>query len=107
MTLRFAAARPAALTSFVAHAQLARMATRAANDNDDSLGENHRDLLRMSLKHFARLGLAAAADARDHARQAHFVGDRARYLHWLAICRTLDRRMAVALATNLAKRGRN
>ena len=43
-------------------------------------------------------------DARDNARKAHFSGDRQGYLHWLAICRALDRRMAVALASNLAKR---
>ncbi len=102
MTLRFAAARPAALHSYLARAEVTRVAARAANDNGD--GESHQQVLRAALKHFARLGLAAAADARDNARKAHFSGDRQGYLHWLAICRALDRRMAVALASNLAKR---
>lgn len=102
MTLHFAAARPAALNSYIARTQLVRMAAHAANDNGD--GDSHSEVLRAALKHFASLGLSAAADARDHARKAHFAGDRAGYLHWLAICRTLDRRMAVALASNLAKR---
>ncbi len=104
MSLRFAAARPAALPVYIARAQLVRMATRAANDNGG--GESHAEVLRAALKHFASLGLGAAADARDRARTAHYAGNRAGYLHWLAICRTLDRRMAVALATNLAKRPR-
>jgi hypothetical protein len=102
MTLHFAAARTAALPTYLARAQMVRMATRAANDNGD--GESHSDVLRATLKHFARLGLSAASDARDQARTAHFTGDRQGYLHWLAICRTLDPRMAMALACNLAKR---
>lgn len=104
MSLRFAAARPAALHSYLPHAELARMAARAANDNGD--GESQQEVLRVALRHFAELGLGAAADARDRARKAHFSGDRKGYLHWLTICRTLDRRMAVALASNLAKRRR-
>ena len=41
MSLRFAAARPAALPVYIARAQLARMATRAANDNGG--GESHAE----------------------------------------------------------------
>lgn len=106
MTLHFAAARPAALNNTIARLQVVRMASRAANDNCDRDGDDHTELLRSALEHFARLGLAAAADARDNARKAHFRGDRQGYLHWLGICRALDRRMAVALASNLAKRAR-
>lgn len=102
MTLRFAAARPAALPTYLVRAQQGRITARAANDNGDA-GQNS-DVLRAALKHFAKFGLAAAADARDQARTAHFAGDRAGYLHWLAICRALDRRMASALASNLARR---
>jgi hypothetical protein len=104
MTLHFAAARPAVLNNYLPRTQVVRMTARAANDNGD--GDSHSEVLRAALKHFASLGLAAAASARDNARKAHFAGDRAGYLHWLAICRMLDRRMAVALASNLAKRTR-
>jgi hypothetical protein len=103
MTLRFAAARPAALTSTFARTQVVRIAAQAANDNGD--GEQRDAVLRAALKHFAVHGLAAAADARDKARTAHYSGRREDYRHWLGICRTLDRRMAVALSSNLAKRG--
>lgn len=103
MTLRFAAARPAASPRYLFRALAVRIAARAANDNGD--GESHDEMLRVSLKHFAEFGLAAAAEARDKARTAHFAGHRDDYRHWLAICRTLDRRMAVALSANLARRG--
>ena len=104
MTLRFAAARPAALTSYLARTQVVRIVARAANDNGD--GARHDEILRAALKHFASLGLAAASDARDRARKAHFAGRPNDYRHWLGICRALDRRMAVALSTNLAGRKR-
>jgi hypothetical protein len=103
MTLRFAAARPAALTSSFARTQVVRILAQAANDNDD--GGRRDAILRAALKHFSELGLAAASDARDKARTAYYSGKREDYRHWLGICRTLDRRMAVALANNLAKRG--
>lgn len=102
MTLHFAAARPAASPRYPSHALVVRLAACAANDNGD--GASHDDVLRVSLQHFAEFGLAAAADARDKARTAHFAGRRQDYRHWLAICRTLDRRMAVALSVNLARR---
>lgn len=101
MSLRFAAARPAALPNYLIRAQMAQVQARAANDNGDS--GNYQAVLRAAVKHFARLGMDAAGDARDKARKAHFAGDRHAYLHWLAVCRALDRRMALALATNLAK----
>ncbi|HEX4847587.1 MAG TPA: hypothetical protein VFV30_05550 [Novosphingobium sp.] len=82
----------------------ARIAARAANDNGD--GDSHADTLRAALKHFAAYGMAAAGEARDRARKAHFAGDRDGYRHWLGICRALDRRMAQALVANLAKRRR-
>lgn len=101
MSLRFAAARPAAYSGFVARAQQFRIAATAVNDNAGS--ESEDDMVRAALKHFARVGLAAATDARDRAREAHFAGDRAGYLYWLAVCRKLDKRMAMALASNLAR----
>ncbi len=79
-----------------------RIAALAANDNDDEA--HHAAILRPALGHFSRLGLSAAANARDHARQAYFADDRQAFQHWLAICRALDRRMAVALVSNLARR---
>ena len=59
-------------------------------------GDGRDELLRIALRHFAEHGLAAAARARDQARIAHALGRHEDYLHWLAICRTLDRRMADA-----------
>lgn len=103
MPLHVAASRPAALPSYLPRALAVRIAARAANDNGD--GTSHGEVLRAALKHFAAYGLSAASDARDKARTAHFAGRRDDYRHWLAICRTLDRRMAVALSANLARRG--
>ena len=54
-----------------------------------------------ALKHFAEHGLGAATVARQNAEQAFFRGDRRGYLHWLGICRTLDRRMASVLSTRV------
>lgn len=101
MTLRFAAARPAALHGPLARARTVRITTLPANDNGDA--DIRYSVLRAALRHFALHGLAAAGDARDRARQAHFAGDRAGYCHWLAVCRALNRRMAEALAANLAR----
>lgn len=95
MTIHFAAARPAAsrfLNLFVGRVEL----RAPANDNHDaSLSDT---LLRASLKHFARYGLGAAENARNQAERAFFSGDREAYGWWLGICRTLDRRMAGAVA---------
>ena len=63
-----------------------------ANDSAGLLGRDR--LLRRALWHFAEHGLAAAARAHDKATAAFFADDRLEYHHWMAICRTLDRRKA-------------
>ncbi|ABC63686.1 hypothetical protein [Erythrobacter litoralis] len=94
MTVHFAAAR-SATHSPLARAFARRAIARAANDNGnpDADGRNEA-LLQASLRHFAKHGLAAAAEARTRAEEAFFAGDRESYDWWLGICRTLDRRMA-------------
>jgi len=78
---------------------------RAANDNDFAavhygtpcLGKSAppEHLLRAALRYFSEHGLGAARAARKQAECAFFNGDRAGYDHWLAITRTLDRRLAL------------
>lgn len=97
MPIHFAAATPFA-SAFIARGNRVMLRVRAANDNGARIG--HDPLLRDALKHFAAHGLGAAEEARLQAERAFFRGDRQAYRHWLAICRTLDRR----LATSLAKR---
>lgn len=97
MTIHFAAAR-SPLSALVNPARRTRIIGRATNDNGD-LG--HSAELRAALKHFAEHGLGAATVARQNAEQAFFRGDRRGYLHWLGICRTLDRRMASVLSTRV------
>ncbi len=63
-----------------------------ANDQDDC---RTRELpLREALLHFAAHGLSAAERAREKAERCFFAGNRRDYLHWMEICRVLDRRMA-------------
>lgn len=100
MSIRFAAANRSASPV------LARVLTRLvppepANDTEAGIGRDQ--LLRMALRHFADYGLAAAPTARDKARAAYLAQDRENYLLWLAICRTLDRRMADATQRNLGQ----
>ena len=97
MPIHFAAAR-SPLAALVNPARRNRIIGRADNENGD-LG--HSAELRAALKHFAEHGLGAATVARQNAEQAFFRGDRQGYLHWLGICRTLDRRMASVLATRV------
>ncbi|MFC0588169.1 hypothetical protein ACFFF7_01950 [Novosphingobium aquiterrae] len=93
MTIRHALASPVA-PLFFSPMQQRRVVQRAANDN---LGrQRHDPVLRDALKHFARHGMAAAQVARQHAEQAFFADDGQAYRHWLAICRTLDRRLAAS-----------
>ena len=107
MSIRFAAA------SRSASPVLARILTRLvppepANDTGaDSDGElGGRDqLLRLALRHFSDYGLAAASVARDKARAAFHAHAAEDYQMWLAICRTLDRRMADATQRHLGQRG--
>lgn len=99
MTIHFAAARPALAVHFV-HARRIGGLLRAANDNHSG----RRDLLpREALRHFAAHGLRAATVARGNAEEAHRAGDGQGYAHWLEICRTLDRRMALALQARIER----
>lgn len=93
MTIRFAAAQR---VDVVSRCFVDGPPARAANDN---LGEFAQDrLLRDALRHFAEHGLGAADLARANAEAAFFADDRAQYRRWLSICRTLDQRMAAAIA---------
>lgn len=74
----------------------------AANDNG-GLPENDL-LLNAALRHFAKHGISAAHAARAQAEAAFFAGDRAGYDWWLAICRTLDRRMAARIDDELGRK---
>ncbi|MEM6858149.1 MAG: hypothetical protein AAF559_09780 [Pseudomonadota bacterium] len=67
-----------------------------ANDNGLSQAARTREdaILRAALNHFAKHGLGAARTARAQAESAFLVGDTRDYDWWLAITRTLDRRMA-------------
>ena len=73
---------------------------RPANDNYatgfDASAE--REVLHAALRQFARHGIGAADHARAQAEKAFFAGERETYRWWLGVCRTLDRRMASALA---------
>lgn len=97
MPIHFAAAR-SPLAALVSPARRNRIIGRAANDNGTP---GHSAELRAALKHFAEHGLGAATVARRNAEQAFFRGDRKGYLHWLGICRTLDRRMALVLSNQV------
>lgn len=101
MTIHFAAARPA-LARVLGPRFTSRVLGRAANDNGSHPADlGHSAELRAALKHFAQHGLGAARVAQANAEQAFFRGDRTAYRHWLGICRTLDRRLAGALAARV------
>ncbi len=70
---------------------------RVEASNDNGCLESSDRLLHAALRHFAEHGLGAAREARVQAEKAFFVGDRNAYDWWLAICRTLDRRIASQL----------
>ena len=105
MTIRFAAANRENSNSFVARAFVATIPLRAANDNVHGTSEDR--LLKAALRHFATYGLSAAECARTNAEHAFFEGDRPSYRWWLAICQTLDKRMASAVAAHLDAKGLN
>lgn len=98
MTIRFAAANAGANPAV--HAWRCRSVELcAANDNvQERLDQS---LLAAALRHFARHGLAAAENAGARALWARREGDEQSCVHWLALCRQLDRRMADALVTRL------
>lgn len=95
MTIRFAAAQRGDC-EIVARILAASVPLRAANDNAWNLARDR--VVQGALRHFARHGLAAAQVAQTNAEDAFFAGDRDGYRWWMAICRTLDRRMAGAVA---------
>ncbi|MEW9855871.1 hypothetical protein [Novosphingobium sp. M1R2S20] len=98
MTIRFAAANTA--SNIVVRACRCRsVELRPVNDND-----RHRldqSLLAAALRHFARHGMAAAENAANRALWARRDGDDQACLHWLALCRQLDRRMADSLTAQM------
>lgn len=109
MTIHFAAAegnlRPRLTT-----AQARAAVNRAANDNRrDFAGgrplanDENQAILHAALRQFAAHGIGAATHARAQAEDAFFAGDRQTYQWWLAVCRTLDRRMAAMLAKTADK----
>lgn len=121
MTIRFAAAR-GGITPVIIRALCPSAPLSAANDNGGLLfparskaarGRAARtayaaidnELLAETLRHFARHGLAAAAQARKEAEKAAAAGNRKARDRWIAICRQLDRRMAEACARKLLQQG--
>lgn len=98
MSIHFAASRrlPGPVLARYLNASLTVQAT---NDNHGSgtaaLIDN--PLLRATLEHFAEHGLAAALQARGLAEDALEASDTDAYRHWAAVCRLLDRRMAMRL----------
>lgn len=93
MTIRFAAANPV-YNPVIARLMGASVRLRA--DNDNISGANDDGVLKAALRHFAQHGLGAAERAHRQAQDAFFAGDSEKYRWWMAICRTLDRRMADA-----------
>ncbi len=57
-----------------------------------------------AIYHFARHGLGAAEQARVRAEDAQAQGDTDACEHWIAVCRTFDRRMAAAIGARPACR---
>lgn len=98
MSIHFAASRRLP-GSVLARYLTVPLAMVAANDNHGTgpaaLVDN--PLLRATLEHFAEHGLAAAAQARWLAEDALRASDADAYRHWAAVCRLLDRRMAMRL----------
>ena len=70
----------------------------AAAVNDNGADPQGDALLRAALRLFADHGLGAGHRAQIEAEAAFFSGDRERYRWWLAVTRTLDRKLAVELA---------
>ena len=104
MTIRYAAARPAAAPVTLSRAALGRISRAPANDNGAAPLRDR--VLRAALLHFAEHGLRAAHDAGERAAAAHALGHSAEYEHWLEICQALDARRARVLATRLVRRRR-
>lgn len=81
------------------------MRRRAVNDNGNDNGKSDQPaahpspdpVLDAAVRQFARHGSAAGQIARDRAKSAFFAGERDNYRFWLAVCRTLDRRLVEEL----------
>jgi hypothetical protein len=98
MTIRFAGARVKGRSPVSAwRCHSAPMC--AANDNNASHLTD--ETLIAALRHFARHGLAAAEHAGARAVSANRQSDRGECLHWLAVCRKLDQRLAERLCAKL------
>jgi len=93
MPIHFAGSRRPA-QSPLARCLALPLGMEACNDNGRAIADNA--VLRAALTHFAEYGLGAATRARALAEDAFLAGDEATYRDWLAICRTLDRRVARA-----------
>ena len=108
MTIRYAAARPAAAPVTLTWARLARIGRAPANDNGGVGGDGvQRDqVLRNALLHFAAHGLRAAEDAGERAAAAAATGNASESAHWLEICRALDARRARSVANRMVRHGR-
>ena len=104
MTIRYAAARPAAAPVTLTRAALGRIACAPANDN--GAAPLRDQVLRAALLHFAEHGLRAGQDAGERAVTALAAGDTSEYARWLEICRALDARRARVLAGRLHRRRR-
>lgn len=98
MSIHFAASRRLP-GSMLARYLRVPLGLQAANDNHGTGAAALVDnpLMRATLEHFAEHGLAAAAQARELAEDALQASDADAYRHWLAVCRLLDRRMAMRL----------
>ena len=110
MRFHFAAARTVA-NSPLARAMAPRRNVKAANDNAKApcrdaspgvvgWGEQDR-MLKAALRQFSEHGLSAAREAAKQAEQAFFSGDRQSYDWWMAVCRTLDKRLADQVGRNM------
>ncbi len=118
MTIRFAAATSGAnaiswlpASKPLARTLVARAMERVDNDNGPKTGSAiapaanpaakdralDNEVLQAALRHFAQHGMGAATVARARAQSARLGGDRRSYDWWLAITRTLDRRLAAEL----------
>lgn len=96
MTIRFAPARNCIIFRSVVFRRN-RVAGAGFPDNDNEevpVSANDDALLHDTLRHFARFGMSAAANARDQAHAAIADGDRVAHEKWISVCRMLDPRMA-------------
>jgi hypothetical protein len=103
LTIRIATSRKA-YGQLVNSLAGATMALLPANDNtpesDNDAGDDA--MLGEALRYFAKHGLRAAQCAAEEAGEALAVGDDDAHDWWMAICRTLDPRLADRMANEAA-----